>query len=43
MNKIFCPRCGSSNLEEINEGYYKCRKCGYEGILGMEKGFVKKV
>jgi ribosomal protein S27AE len=36
MRKSFCPRCGSFNLQELGDGYYRCFSCGYEGTLGME-------
>jgi len=41
MKQIFCPKCGSSNLENIGDGYYRCNACGYKGTLGMEKGLHK--
>jgi ribosomal protein L37AE/L43A len=43
MKTAFCPRCGSSNIKEISDGYYKCFDCGYLGTLGMEKELRKKV
>lgn len=42
MKKAFCPKCGSFNLKEITDGYYKCLSCGYEGLLGIDKGFIIK-
>jgi ribosomal protein L37AE/L43A len=42
MKKAFCPRCGSFNLELISDGFYRCKSCGYEGSLGMEKEVFKR-
>ena len=43
MRNIFCPRCHAFSLEQITEDFYKCDACGYEGSVGMEKSFIKKV
>jgi ribosomal protein L37AE/L43A len=41
MKAIFCPKCNSSNLEDIGDGYYKCNSCGYKGSLGLNKEIFK--
>lgn len=41
MKHFTCPRCGYSELTELGDGYYKCRKCGYTGSLGLKKEIFK--
>lgn len=36
FNKGICPKCGKIKLQEINNGIYKCIKCGCEVGYGKE-------
>ena len=41
---IFCPRCGSPDIQAYAGGItgtYICRKCGYMGALVLEQDLVK--
>ncbi|AJF61542.1 TPA: hypothetical protein HA239_02810 [Candidatus Woesearchaeota archaeon] len=42
MREISCPRCGSSEIREIADGYYKCDSCGYTGSLDMDKSISRE-
>ena len=38
---VFCPRCKSSDINQtpsfgIFTGKYRCKNCGYEGVIVME-------
>jgi hypothetical protein len=42
MIRIFCPRCSSSNLEEIGDGDYRCVDCGFVGSPLSGRGMIKQ-
>jgi len=41
MSKLLCPKCGSSEFEDLPRekgSQKKCRKCGFEGNQLMDLG-----
>ena len=42
--KKFCPKCGSTEIEEYDDlGFIKCKACGYDELAAEELPYgVKK-